>query len=408
MLSRRHFLQSLPTLSAAGISMLSLRPLLAGQAAPVAARASQLIAGKSDELLVHTADPLVFESPIRLLDQHVVTPNSLLFVRSNVNPAGMSTTAPAPVRDWPVELTGLVEGTKSIDLNTLQSLPRTSYEMVLQCSGNGRSMFSKAAKTSGTQWGRGGIGNVHFEGVKLSEVLKHLDAHPHESARYIAAEGKDSPAPGKDDFEHSIPLGDALETAILALSMNGEPLPAIHGGPVRLVLPGYYGTVQMKWLGKLRFEAEESDNPFHAVSYRTPDRIIQPGAKYVFNRSNSTPTWKAKLASLVTSHTDGQTVAPGVVKLAGYAWNDGAAPLKSVLLSTDHGETWQSVALTRSRSPYAWSRWSVEVPVKPGARTFWITAVDALGRTQPHDGAITWNPAGYEWNGVEKLTLLIG
>lgn len=96
------------------------------------------------------------------------------------------------------------------------------------------------------------------------------------------------------------------------------------------------------------------------------------------------------------------------MKLAGYAWNDGAVPLKSVLLSTDHGETWRQVALTRSRSLYAWSRWTAEVPVQPGARTFWITAVDALGRTQPDDGAITWNPSGYEWNGVEKLTLAVG
>lgn len=407
MLSRRHFLQTLPTLSAAGWSMLALRPLLAGQATP-AARASQLITGKSDELLIHTADPLVFESPITLLDQHFVTPNSLLFVRNNVNPEGMSTTGPAPAKEWPIELTGLAEGTKSIDLKTLQSLPRTSYEMVLQCSGNGRAMFSKAAKTSGTQWGRGAIGNVRFEGVKLTEVLKHLQTQPNDKARYVAAEGRDSPAPGKDDFEHSIPLGDVLETAILALTLNGEPLPAIHGGPVRLVLPGYYGTVQLKWLSRLRFESEESANPFHAVNYRTPDRIIQPGEKFDFNRSNSTPTWKTKLASLITSHTDGQTVAPGVVKLAGYAWNDGAVPLKSVLLSTDHGETWRQVALTRSRSLYAWSRWTAEVPVQPGARTFWITAVDALGRTQPDDGAITWNPSGYEWNGVEKLTLAVG
>jgi len=269
-------------------------------------------------------------------------------------------------------------------------------------------MFSRAAKTEGTQWGRGGIGNVRFGGPKLSEVLRHLKVEPAPTAQYVAAEGFDAPAPGKNDFEHSIPLGDVLDRAFLATTMNGEPLPAIHGGPVRLVTPGYYGTVQLKWLSRLRFEGDESANPYHADLYRTPNRRLSPGEKFRFDRSNSTPTWTMKLASLITSHSDGQQVGTEPTQVSGYSWNDGSAPLQSVLLSTDLGQTWNRVPLTLSKSPYAWSRWSAPVTLQSGRNTVWITAVDALGRTQPDDGAIAWNPAGYEWNGVEKLVLNVG
>lgn len=408
MLSRRRFLKVGATLAAAG-GALPFAPQAAAwaDATPPLGKASQLVAGKHDSLLVHTADPLVFETPLERLDGERITSKANLFVRNNSNPDGAATTAPPAAGDWKIELVGLAGGAKSIDLAALEKLPRTEVEMVLQCSGNGRAMFSRAAKTSGTQWGRGAVGNVVFSGVKLADALKQVGAEPPKSAKYLTAEGKDSPRPKEDDFEHSVPLDDALASAFLALSMNGEPLPAVHGGPVRLVLPGYYGTVQMKWLSKLRFEEEESANSHHAVRYRTPRRRLAPGEKYTFDRSNSVPTWKIKIASLCTSHRDGQEVSAGKVRLSGWAWNDGAAPITEVRASTDLGETWKRIAVEVPKSPFSWTRWNFDFDAARGAATVWFAAVDELGRTQPLNGLVAWNPAGYEWNAVEKISLVV-
>ena len=400
--TRRRFLHAAAGLSA--LSWLDSTSSAWGARAP-GVQPSALITGKSDELQVLTADPLVFESSLSSLDRHRVTPKELLFVRNNANPEGMATVAAPQMAHWKVELTGLKTGASRIELSALREHALTEVEMVLQCSGNGRSMFSRAAKTEGTQWGRGGIGNVVFGGVPLARVLEQWGLEPSEPARYVALEGYDAPAAGKANFEHSVPLEDAVERGMLALAMNGEPIPAVHGGPVRFVLPGYYGTVQIKWLSRMRFEPEESANEHHAKRYRTPHRLLKPGEEYHFDRANSTPTWKQKIAALTTSHVDGQPVAAGERVIAGYAWNDGAAPLTQVLFSTDRGANWRRAELDLAKSPYAWSRWRARTTIAPGRNEVWIAATDGLGRTQPLDGAIFWNPHGYEWNGVDRLTL---
>jgi sulfite oxidase len=395
MLTRRQFVQTASALAAANY--------LVPRAG--ATQASPLIAGKSEALQMHTAEPLVLETPLELLDQHLLTPSDQLFVRNNTDAVGGATLDPPRPEPWDIEFVGLADGAKSIDVAELAKLPSHEVEMVLQCSGNGRSMFSRAAKTSGTQWGRGGIGNVRFAGPRLSDVLERFQIKPSAGVRFLCAEGRDAAPAGKDEFEHSVPLDDAMERGMLALSLNGEPLPAIHGGPVRLVLPGYYGTVQMKWLMRLRFETEESRSEHHGIRYRTPHRLLKPGEEFDFTLDNSSPTWKIQLASLITSHAENEQVPPGATTLAGYAWNDGAAPLTSVLLSTDRGETWRATTLERSKSPYAWSRWQANVEIAPGANHLWIAATDALGRSQPLDGNIRWNPPGYEWNGMERIVL---
>jgi hypothetical protein len=155
----------------------------------------------------------------------------------------------------------------------------------------------------------------------------------------------------------------------------------------------------------LRFEEDESASEHHAVRYRTPNRLLKPGEEFHFDLANSKPTWKIQLASLVTSHEDGDKMPAAKTKLAGYAWNDGSAPLEAVLVSSDEGQSWRQAELRRPDSPYAWARWEAPVTVHAGPNRFWVTAVDALGRTQPADGQVFWNPAGYEWRGMERVTL---
>ena len=222
-----------------------------------------------------------------------------------------------------------------------------AVEMVVQCSGNSRSKFSEAYPIDGTAWGQGGVANVRFSGVPLSAVLEKHRVKIDREAKFITAKGKDLPASLEmPDFEHSLPLADALRKSIFALTLNGEAQPRIHGGPVRLVTPGFYGTMHVKWLRRLRFEQSESTNFYHATEYRVPKVFLKPGEKFKFTLENSIPTWKIRLMSFIFDP-------------------------------------------------------------QPGTYEVWSRSVDALGRSQPLDGTIYWNPNGYEWNGVHQIQVTV-
>jgi DMSO/TMAO reductase YedYZ molybdopterin-dependent catalytic subunit len=234
-----------------------------------------------------------------------------------------------------------------------------------------------------------------------------LGARPKSGAKFLSAEGGDHPLPGEMDFEHSLPLDEALAKSLLALSLDGRPLPVIHGGPVRLITPGYYGTMHVKWVTRLRFDDRESSHTSQIPNYRTPLEPIEPGATFTPTFANSEPNWRMRLKSVVLSPAAGAKLSAGKVPVVGVAFNDGEARIESVLVSTDSGRTWLQAELHVPESPYAWYRWQASVELPVGPHQIWARAVDALGRTQPLDGSIYWNPQGYTWNGVEKIDVSV-
>jgi DMSO/TMAO reductase YedYZ molybdopterin-dependent catalytic subunit len=248
------------------------------------------------------------------------------------------------------------------------------------------------------------MANVKFKGVPLTAVLDKLKANVSPAAKFVTAEGKDSPIKaGAADFEHSIPLDVALDRTMLALQLNGEPLPAVHGGPVRLVTPGYYGTMNVKWLSRLRLESQETANHHQIKRYRTPLKPIKPGDKFDSTLDNSEPNWDMRIKSVIFTPLENEKLPAGRIKIDGVAWNDGAAPITAVEVSTDAGAKWHRATLKAPDSPYAWYAWKIELNLPAGQHTISSRAIDALGRTQPIDGAIHWNPAGYAWNGVQHI-----
>ncbi|MBX7168767.1 MAG: sulfite oxidase [Pirellulales bacterium] len=368
-------------------------------------RPSQLIAGKSDDLVIHSADPVVLGTPDAVLAQGQVTPKEKLFVRNNFLVPGYMTLEPKPLAGWQIEFSGLIGEAKTLAATELEAMPQTDRELVLQCSGNGRILFSKIAPTQGTQWQRGGIGNVRMSGVLLSEVLERLGIEIDAGAKYLTAEGLDAPsAKGKPDFEHSIPLDVAMERSLLVLRLGDEPLPAVHGGPVRLVTPGYYATMNVKWLTRLRFDVGETTNHYQLPQYRFPNRGLAPGEEFEYSLENSRPNYDLRIASRILTPADGTRVAAGRIEARGLAWNDGAAPIEAVEVSLD-GRTWQATELQRSSSPWAWQRWRWTADLKPGTTTLRCRAIDRLGRSQPPDGTTTWNPHGYGWHAVDSVQL---
>ncbi len=373
---------------------------------PIEPSGSTRLEGKDQRLEVISAAPLVMQTPLSLLAGRQITDKRILFVRNCQDIEERLTLEPRPLEGATIELAGLISPSRVvIRADDLAAMDQMEYEMVLQCSGNGRSRYGGIP---GTPWEQGGVANVRFSGVPLSAVLEKYRVTIDSGARFVTAEGSDAPIEaGAPDFEHSLPLADVLARSILAIGLNGEPLPGVHGGPVRLVTPGFFGTMQVKWLARLRFEASESQNYFHATEYRVPYSPVEPGQTFSFTSENSRPTWVLRLMSHVFDPLPGAQLKPGPVTVRGVAYNDGSLRLASVLVSFDRGHDWRPAAFEVPESPYAWYRWTAQAVLTPGVHEIWSRAVDTAGRTQPLDGSIDWNPNGYEWAGVIKTEVLV-
>jgi sulfite oxidase len=413
---RREFLVSSSALLAAAAMLRTTRA--AGEPVKTVS-AAEFIPGKDSRLIVHSAKTGEIETPLELLRQKPITPKEFLFVRNNqVQPADL-TLAAADDDSWQIELSGLLDKLATITVADLKKLPQIDVELVLQCSGNGRALYAESVAAEGAPWQQGAMGNVVFRGVPLAKVLEHLGVKPTAAAKFLAAEGRDAPSDKAGaDFEHSLPLGDVLERSLLALSLNGESMPRVHGGPVRLVTPGYYATMNVKWLTRLRFEDRESENHHHVGRYRTPLNQLKPGTPFKSTLDNSEPNWRMRIKSTIFAPLAGETVKAGEVEIRGVAWNDGAVPLAAVEVSIDNGQTWQKTKLHLKANvdanaggaavpSYAWQHWKHSVQLPAGEHKILSRAIDVLGRAQPLDGSISWNPQGYAWHGVDAVTVKV-
>jgi sulfite oxidase len=364
------------------------------------------IKGIDPRLEVMSAVPLVLSTPVKLLAENRITDAKYVFVRNIQDLVEGMTMEPVPLQGWEIELVGLIHPYRVlIKAEDLLELTQVECEMILQCSGNGRNEYGGI---KGTPWDQGGVANVVFGGVPLSAIFEKYGVSVDPQVKFVTAEGHDLPMGlEKPDFEHSIPAKDVLERGMLALRLNGKPIPGIHGGPVRLVIPGLFGTMQVKWLARLRFETAESTNFYHATEYRVPHAIIEPGSKFRFTMDNSRPTWDIKLMSYILSPEEGATLKAGPATIRGVAYNDGKARLESVLVSLDRGQSWEPASFDVPASPYAWYDWQITKELKAGTHEIWARAIDALGRSQPLDGKIFWNPNGYEWTGIYKVVITV-
>lgn len=377
--------------------------------------AAQIIQGKVPEMIIHNAKLGVMETPLSLLRQYDHTPKEILFNRLHFAPEGAmsweATTAAPERADWTLRIDGLVQRPRDVRLADLAQMDQVKRVAVLQCAGNGRSFYAAKQKVAGGQWKNGGMGNVEWEGVPLRPFLAGLKLEPAAAARWLTAEGWDQPpTPEGSDFAKSYDIDDpALENAILALKMNGEPIPSIHGGPVRLIIPGFYGNMNVKFLTYLLFAAEQSPSAFQSVGYRMPNRPVEPGQFGAddYTIYNSVPTYGHKIKSVIFAPLPEDKPQAGAVEIKGVAFNDGMAPITSVEVSADGGKTWQAAEIAPPESPWAWHHWKASASLAAGTNQLMARATDALGRTQPIDGLARWNPRGYEWNGVDRVELVV-
>jgi DMSO/TMAO reductase YedYZ molybdopterin-dependent catalytic subunit len=377
-----------------------------------------IIAGKKSGMIIHNAKLGVMETPLTELRKYAHTPKDILFNRFHYphegDAAWYATTSAPPadmVKNWTIRVDGLVQRPRTITIADLQKRPQEKRVSVLQCAGNGRSYYAGKQKVAGGQWHHGGMGNVEWEGVPLRPLLADLKTIPSPTATWLTAEGWDQPAtPEGSDFAKSYRLADAaLDHAILALKMNGEPIPATNGGPVRLIIPGFYGNMNVKLLTNLMYAAEQSPSAFQSVGYRMPNVPVEPGkfGANDYNLHNSTPTYGHAIKSVIFSPLPEDHAKSGSVEITGIAFNDGLAKITSVAVSTDGGKSWQEADIKTPESPWAWNHWSVKGKLASGKNLLMCRATDAIGRTQPLDGLARWNPRGYEWNGTDRVEITV-
>ncbi|RMH57651.1 MAG: twin-arginine translocation signal domain-containing protein [Deinococcus-Thermus bacterium] len=374
--------------------------------------ADQVVQGKNPKLVVLSSRPVVMESTLELLGSERITSKANLFVRNNIDLPGLNTTEPNVQPGWEVEITGLVDKPFKITVDELSKLPQTEVTTVLQCSGNGRSFFNP--RPSGNPWTYGGVGQVTWRGVLLKTLLEAKGVKLDPKARFITMNA--STQGGAQPYEKSYPIS-VMEhnSAMLALGMNGEPLPAVHGGPVRLVAAGTFGTANVKWITKVEFTEKESSGNEQVPRYRvpvlpgwnTPILPTQPGSRYNYTLDNSRSNWGANINSFILSPLPGSSVRGRLVEIRGVAWNDGLAPIESIEVSVDSGTTWRKAVIEGDHGKFGWYRWVAPRLLSPGEYEAMVRATDALGRTQPLNGNIWWNERGYEWNGVMRVKFTV-
>jgi sulfite oxidase len=360
--------------------------------------------GKDSGLVVLGDRPLVAETPEPLLDDET-TPSAKFFIRNN----GQIPESGGDPNAWKLIVDGEVNNKIELTLGELKSRfqPKT-YRMVLECGGNGRSFFQPQAR--GNQWTNGGAGCAEWTGVPLSEVLKAAGLK--DTAKYTAHYGTDphlSGDPTKESLSRGMPIPKAIEEhSLVVWAMNGETLPNIHGGPLRLVIPGWPGSLSHKWLTRIWIRDREHDGQgMTGTSYRVSITPMIPGGKA--DDKNFRILESMPVRSIITHPANGARLPVGMreVGLRGAAWA-GDLSVKQVDLSTDFGATWTGAELKPLRNRYDWTRWTATLPLPAdGYYELWVRATDQDGRMQPHIAG-NWNPQGYGANPMHRIAILVG
>ena len=406
--SRRGFLRSsgLAVMSAALGASIPFARFMPGGLIPAAfaeTDASFELAGKSG-LVVLNDRPVNIETPAHLLDDDV-TPIERLFVRNNGTPPDVAGLA---ADTWELELTG--ESCLSPAKLTLGQLKTRfrhhTLQLQLECGGNGRAEFHPPA--SGNQWTTGAIGCPEWTGVRLRDVLE--DCGIRDDAVYVAYEGADlhlSGDPVKRPISRGVTLAKALEKeSLIAWAINGEPLPLMHGFPLRLVIAGWPASVSGKWVNRIMIRDRVHDGEkMLGQSYRVPCAPVAPGADVPDD--NMCIIESMPVRSLISYPKSGTVHASGnVLEVRGAAWA-GDRSVRQVRTSIDFGATWQRARTRRPANRLAWQRWSqtIDFP-QTGYYEIWARAEDSAGKSQPMV-LPGWNPRGYLNNACHRIAVRV-
>jgi len=341
--------------------------------------------GKRDDMVVHGSDPYNAEPARHALAGHHVTAIEIFYSRNH---------GPVPEIDpvtWRVRVDGLVTRPLCLGLEDLErEYEHHTITATLQCAGNRRADFNLVRDIPGEDlWGPGATSTATWTGARLADVLR--SAGLDDEARHI-----DFGAPDVTKLAHppqaygsSIPVGKAISDEVLvAWQMNGQDLPAVHGGPLRVVVPGYIGARSVKWLDRVTASRQPSENFFQATAYRLLPVEGTPGPGAGISLG------PVALNSAILVPDDGATIPAGDTDVRGYAYA-GDRGITRVDVSLNQGRTWVQAQLDDQADRWTWCLWRTRLQLPEGEATISARAWDTSAATQPASPQQVWNPKGY-------------
>jgi sulfane dehydrogenase subunit SoxC len=301
---------------------------------------------------------------------------------------------------WSLAVGGAVERPLALSLDELEAREATTVAITMECAGNGRGRL--APRPLSQPWLVEAVGTAEWTGVPLRAVLD--DAGLRSDAVDIVFTGADRGVEGdvEQDYERSLPVGEALaDGVLLAYAVNGELLPPQHGAPLRLIVPGWYGMTNVKWLTRITASAEPFSGYQNEQGYRFKRDPDDPGEPVTRMR----PRALMVPPGIPDFMTRRRFVSNGPVEVMGRAWS-GLGPVVTVAVSADGGGQWHEAALEPPVGPHAWRGWSwTWTPPGPGDYELWCRARDASGAEQPITPA--WNLKGYANTAVQQVPVTV-
>ncbi len=325
-------------------------------------------------LVIREKDPENLEYPFETLDSYI-TPNEQFFVRSHFKVPAMDATT------WKLAVEGSVSSPLSLSLDDLKAMPSQTVPVTLECAGNSRVFLSPAV--TGAQWELGAVSNAEWTGVPLAAVLERAGVKS--EAVEVILEGADAGAikadpkpPDAFHFARSVPISKVKEQNILlAYAMNGAPLPASHGFPLRAIVPGWYGVASVKWLTKIIAADKPFSGHFQTVDYAYWERREGlPSRIMITELLVKSEISKPQMHEVVRAGKE--------YRVSGAAWTSGGE-IANVQVSVDGGSTWADAKLIGKSTPHTWRLWEFgwKAPSTSGKVTLMSKATDSMGRVQP-------------------------
>jgi len=400
-LNRRETLKSTLAAGLAVAAAGKLAPAIAGEMVNLRFRNGErpLVAyPQKRPLIVLTSRPPQLETPFSVFNEGMFTPNDAFFVRYHLADIPLAIDPDA----YRLNVQGKVDTPLSLSLAELRNgFEPVELAAVNQCSGNSRGFFEP--RVAGGQSGNGAMGNARWKGVPLKALLARAGVRS--GAVQVSFQGLDRPVlPETPTFMKALDLDHALDGEVMiAYAMNGENLPWLNGFPIRLIVPGCYGTYWVKHLNEITVLDAPLDSFWMKTAYRIPNNACactEPGKA----PTSTVPIGRFNVRSFLTNIADGATVkAGGSVNLRGIAF-DGGYGVSDVAVSTDDGKTWTEAALGENLGKYSFREWKANVSLEPGNHRLMVRAANRIGQSQPLEPL--WNPTGYMRNVVEVTNVI--
>jgi sulfite oxidase len=297
---------------------------------------------------------------------------------------------------------GRVREPASLSLVDLRRFDRATVAATLMCAGNRRRELAQVAPIrEQVMWGPGAIGHAVWGGVRLRDVL--LAAGVDVEAAHVAFTGLDQAEEEgeRTEFGGSVPLAYALSCdVLLADEMNGEPLPAVHGYPLRVVVPGYIGARSVKWLASVTVQDAPSANYFQARTYRLYPASVRTEAA---TTDRGIELGELPVNAVCCGPADASPLHGRRLCARGYALTGGTRRIERVEVSLDGGQSFATAMLEGSPAPGCWCLWEADLDVSDGPGEIVVRAWDSAASTQPEDASKIWNLKGYANNAWHRV-----